>query len=222
MDPLNGLINTELGFFLYWARRYDDAIEQIQKTLELDPIMHGAHTVLGWSLIWKGNNDRARAEFQKAMTLNNLPWYLSSLGYAYAAAGDQAKAEQVLRQLEDLSKQRYVSPANLAAIHLGFGDKTKALDWLEKAYEDLDPMLWWNQDQLCDSVRNEPRFQAIMEKVDRLKAAGSPRLGRENPSDRQARNAYQKRDSNYLFVIKVDPMLDDLRGDPRYEAWCKR
>ena len=108
------------------------------------------------------------------MTLDDLPWYLSSLGYAYAVAGDRANAEQVLRQLEDLSKQRYVSPANLAAIYLGFGDKTKALDWLEKAYQDLDPMLWWNQDQLYDSVRSEPRFQAIMQKVDRMKAGATP------------------------------------------------
>jgi hypothetical protein len=45
-----------------------------------------------------------------------------------------------------------------------------ALEFLE----DLDPMLWWNQDQLYDSVRNEPRFQAIMQKVDRMKAGAKP------------------------------------------------
>jgi adenylate cyclase len=174
LDPLNGLINTELGFFLYWARRYDDAIEQIHKTLELDPNNAWAHTVLGWSSIWKGNNAKARAEFEKATTLNDLPWYSGSLGYAYASAGDRAKAEQILHKLEELSKQRYVSPAVRATIYLGMGDKTKALDWIEKAYQDLDPMLWWNQDQLYDSVRNEPRFQAIMQNVDRMKAGTTP------------------------------------------------
>ncbi len=174
LDPLNALINTELGFFNYWARRYDEAIEQIGKTLELDPNLAWAHTVLGWSLIWKGDVNRARAEFEKAVSLDDLPWYVSSIGYTYAAAGDRAKAEKILRDLEELSKKRYVSPANLAAIHLGLGEKAKALDWLEKAYEDLDPMLWWNQDQLYDSVRNEPRFQAIMQKVDRMKAGATP------------------------------------------------
>src|SRR5438552_3059018 len=159
LDPLNGLINTELGFFLYWARRYDEAIGQIQKTLELDPNNAWAHTVLGWSLIWKGNTDRARAEFHKATTLDDLPWYKGSLGYAYAVAGDHPKAEQILRELDELSKQRYVSPAIRATVYLGMRDKSKALDWLEKAYADLDPMLWWNQDQLYDSVRKEPRFQ---------------------------------------------------------------
>jgi adenylate cyclase len=174
LDPLNGLINTELGFFLYWARRYDDAIEQIHRTLELDPNNAWAHTVLGWCLIEKGNNAKARAEFEKATSLDDLPWYIGSLGYAYAIAGDSAKAEQILHKLEELSKQRYVSPAVRATVYLGMGDKTKALDWIEKAYQDLDPMLWWNQDQLYDSVRNEPRFQAIMQKVDRMKAGTKP------------------------------------------------
>ena len=174
LDPLNGLVNTELGFFLYWARRYDDAIEQIHKTLELDPNNAWAHTVLGWSSIWKGNNAKARGEFEKATTLDDLPWYIGSLGYTYASAGDRAKAEQILHKLEELSKQRYVSPAVHATVYLGMGNKTKALDWIEKAYQDLDPMLWWNQDQLYDSVRNEPRFQAIMKKVDRMKAGAKP------------------------------------------------
>ena len=39
------------------------------------------------------------AEFQKATTLDDLPWYIGSLGYAYAVAGDRAKAEQILREL---------------------------------------------------------------------------------------------------------------------------
>jgi len=115
--------------------------------------------------------DEARAEFQKATTLDDLPWYISSLGYACAAKGDRAKAEQILQDLEELSKQRYVSPANRAAVYLGLGEKEKALDWLEKAYEDRDPIFWWiDGDQLYDSVRNEPRFQALVQKIDRTKA----------------------------------------------------
>ena len=71
-----------------------------------------------------------------------------------------------LHDLEDLSKQRYVSPANRASVYLGLGENEKALDWLEKAYEDRDPIFWWiNGDQLYDSVRNEPRFQVLLKKV---------------------------------------------------------
>jgi len=171
LDPLSTFLNTDLAFFLNWARRYDDAITQIRKTLELDSNNGFAHSVLGWCLIWKGSKADARAEFQKATTLDDLPWYVGSLGYACAVSGDHAKAEQVLHQLEELAKQRYVSPANRASVYLGLGENEKALDWLEKAYEDRDPIFWWiNGDQLYDSVRHAPRFEALVQKVVRTKA----------------------------------------------------
>ncbi len=171
LDPLNTFLNTDLAFFLYWARRYEDATTQIRKTLELDPNNGFAHSILGWCLIAKGYKTEATTEFQKATTLDDLPWYVSSVGYAYAVSGDRAKAEQVLRELDELAKQRYVSPANRAAVYLGLGEDEKALDWLEKAYEDRDPIFWWiNGDQLYDSVRNEPRFEALVQKVDKTKA----------------------------------------------------
>ncbi|HKP36435.1 MAG TPA: adenylate/guanylate cyclase domain-containing protein [Pyrinomonadaceae bacterium] len=165
LDPLNTFLNTDLAFFLYWARRYDDATTQIRKTLELDPNNGFAHSILGWCLIWKGFKAEARAEFQKATTLDDLPWYVSSVGYASAVLGDRAKAEKILRELDEIAKQRYVSPANRAAVYLGLGDKEKALDWIEKAWEDRDPIFWWIQDQLYDSVRNEPRFQEVLRKT---------------------------------------------------------
>jgi len=171
LDPLNPFLNTNLAFFFYWARRFDEATTQIRKTLELDPNNAFAHSILGWCLIAKGNKAEATAEFEKAATLDDLPWYVSSVGYAYAVSGDRAKAEQVLRDLEELAKQRYVSPANRAAVYLGLGEKEQALDWLEKAYEDRDPIFWWiDGDQLYDSLRSAPRFEGLVQKVDRTKA----------------------------------------------------
>jgi adenylate cyclase len=166
LDPLNSLLNTDFAFFFYWARRYEEAITQIRKTLELDPNNGFAHSILGWCLIWKGSKADARAEFQTATKLDDLPWYVGSLGYACAVSGDRAKAEQVLRELEELAKQRYASPANRATVYLGLVENEKALDWLEKAYEDRDPIFWWIKgDQLYDSVRNEPRFKALLKKL---------------------------------------------------------
>src|SRR5438045_2032484 len=107
LDPLNTFLNTDLAFFLYWARRYDEATTQIRETLELDPNNAFGHSILGWCLIAQGNKAEARAEFEKATTLDDLPWYVSSLGYACVALGDRAKAEHILQDLEKLSKQRY-------------------------------------------------------------------------------------------------------------------
>jgi adenylate cyclase len=174
LDPLNTLLNTDLGFFYSWARRYDEAIAQLRKTLELDANNALAHHSLGWCLIWKGNVTEAKAEFQKATALDDLPWYVGSLGYVYAVIGDRAKAEQTLQDLDEVAKKQYVSPGAPLSVYLGLGEKAKALDWFEKAYDDQDPALWWSSGQLFDSIRNEPRFQVMIKKVDRMKAEATP------------------------------------------------
>ncbi len=174
LDPLNILFNTDLGFFLHWARRYDEGIVQLRKTLELDASNPLARQTLGWCLHWKGKTAEALAEFQKAAALDDLPWYKGSLGYTYAASGDRAKAEQILRDLDEMAKTQYVSPASRASVYLGLGKKAKALDWIEKAYEDLDPLWWWNADQLYDSIRDEPRFQAALQKIASLHEGTKP------------------------------------------------
>jgi adenylate cyclase len=172
LDPLNSLMNTDLAFFYYWARRYDEATAQGRSTLDLDPNNAFAHSVLGWCLIWQGKIKEARAEFERATRLDDLPWYRGSLGYTDAALGDRAQAGQILRELEDLSKKRYVSPSNVATVYLGLGEKEKAVDWLGKALDDRDPVLWWIQsDQLYDSVRETPRFQGLMHKLSELEKA---------------------------------------------------
>jgi tetratricopeptide (TPR) repeat protein len=166
LDPLNPFFQMSLSFFLYWAGQYHDAIAQARKTLEMDPNSAIAHVLLGLSFLKKGDAAGAIAELQKAKVPNADAWYQGYLGYAYAISGDRAKAEQALRELEGLAKRQYVSPTALATIYLGLGNKEKCLDWLEKAYEEQDSACWYLKiDQIYDSVRNEPRFQALVQEV---------------------------------------------------------
>jgi adenylate cyclase len=166
LDPLNPFFQMSLSFYQYWARQYDDAIAQARKTLEMDPNSAITHVLLGLSLLKKGDTAGAIAEFQKAKAPNPGAWYQGYLGYAYGVSGDRAKAEQALRELEELAKQQYVSPIAFATIYLGLGQKEKCLDWLEKAYEQQDSACWYLKiDQIYGSVRNEPRFQALLQKV---------------------------------------------------------
>ena len=114
----------------------------------------------------KGDTADAIAEFQKGKLLDPDPEYDVYLGCAYVAAGDRTKAEQVLRDLEDLAKQRYISPGLRVRLHLKLGERDKALDWLEKCYEEQDGACWnLKIDPLYDPVRNEPRFQVLLKKV---------------------------------------------------------
>jgi serine/threonine-protein kinase len=166
LDPLNPFFQMSLSFYQYWARQYDAAIAQARKTLAMDPNSAISHVLLGLSFLKKGETVGAIAELQKSKAPDPGAWYQGFLGYAYAISGDRAKAEQALRELEDLAKQQYVSPTVFATIYLGLGEKEKVLDWLEKAYEQQDSACWYLKiDQIYDSVRNEPRFQALVKRI---------------------------------------------------------
>src|SRR6266496_4096148 len=166
LDPLNSFFQSALAYFLYHARRYDDAIVQIKKTLQLDPASTLGRHLLGCCLLWKGDTPGAIAEFQRSKIVVTGAWYQGLLGYAYAISGDRPKAEQMLRELEEMAKRQYVSSTAFAMIYLGLGEKEKALDWLDKSYQDQESACWYlTVEPIYDSVRKEPRFQAILKKI---------------------------------------------------------
>jgi serine/threonine-protein kinase len=166
LDPLNPFFQMSLSFYQYWARQYDDAIAQARKTLAMDPNSAISHVLVGLSFLKKGDTAGAIAELQKSKVPDPGAWYQGFLGYAYAISGERAKAEVVLRELEQLAKRQYVSPTVFATIYLGLGQKEKCLAWLEKSYEQQDSACWYLKiDQIYDSVRNEPRFQTLVQKV---------------------------------------------------------
>jgi adenylate cyclase len=166
LDPLNSFFQAALAYFLYHARRYDDAAVQIRRTLELDSTSTLARHLLGCCLLWKGDTAGAIAEFQRSKIMVTGAWYQGLLGYAYAISGDRPNAEHMLRELEEMAKRRYVNSTAFADIYLGLGEKEKALDWLEIAYGNQESACWYLKvDPIYDSVRNEPRFQAILKKI---------------------------------------------------------
>ena len=166
LDSLSPLMICNLGFYLYGARRFDEAIVQFRKTLALDPNFASAHWGLGGSLVWKGDPVSALVEMRKAQSLDPNPFFMGGFGYALAVSGDRTKAEQILRDLEVMAKQRYVTPAARMIVYMGLGDKEKALDWLEICYAERDVICCLLKvDPVYDSLRDEPRFRAVLKKV---------------------------------------------------------
>jgi len=165
LDPLSLANNHALGLGFLFARQYDQAIEQYQKTLELDPNFIFAHLYIGLSYAQKSMHKEAIAELEKAVAIspgNTL--LISGLGYAYAAAGRRLEAQKVLDQLTDLSKQKYVSAVFRANIYVGLGEKDKAFEWLEKAYEDHSIYLV-KVDPTFDPLRSDPRFADLLRRM---------------------------------------------------------
>jgi tetratricopeptide (TPR) repeat protein len=94
------------------------------------------------------------------------PKLLSALGHAYAVSGERDKANQILTELREASRQRYVNPYLLAVIYLGLGDKDQAFVWLDKAFQDRSSFLiWLKVEPQFDSLRDDPRFQDLLRRV---------------------------------------------------------
>jgi len=95
-----------------------------------------------------------------------MPLGLAALGHTYAAAGRRVDAEKALGELLELAKQRYVSPASIAAIYGALGDRDQAFAWLDKADQAHDGILVrLKVDYRFDSLRSDPRFGKLLMRV---------------------------------------------------------
>jgi tetratricopeptide (TPR) repeat protein len=113
-----------------------------------------------------GDFSDAIRRLQKATRSDISPGGIGILGYAYGRSGDRAKAQDTLRELERMSKRQYISPVWIARVYIGLGEKQRALDELEKAYNVRSQWLCWLKiDRANDSIRSEPRFVALLKKV---------------------------------------------------------
>src|SRR6266536_3494463 len=106
-----------------------------------------------------GRFDVALTEVNKALSLEGNTRAIAILGYAYALAGRRDEARKVLGQLEELSKRKYVPPFFITIVDIGLGDKDRAFEWLEKAYQERSSQLVNLKVQPAyDPLRADPRF----------------------------------------------------------------
>ena len=167
LDPLSLIINADLGSTFMMARRYDQAIAQLQRALTLDNKFGYALWNLGEALYLKGNTAAAIAKYEEAQSLDDDPQIVGLLGRAYADAGQKDKAMELIGELEARTKQQFVRGYLIALIYIGLGDKTKAIDYLEREYLNHDNIdtAWIRADPMLDPLRGDPRFEALAEKI---------------------------------------------------------
>ena len=169
LEPLSLTINFELGLAFYFDREYDQAIEQFQKTLELDKGFPAPNAFLPAAYEQKGMYSEAIAEFKKA---NPLPpggegtLLKAGLGHVYAITGKKPEAMALLEELKQVSANQYVPGTSSALIYAGLGDKDKAFAELEKGYEQRAFQLQWIKvDPRWDSLRSDPRFHDLLRRM---------------------------------------------------------
>jgi TolB-like protein/Tfp pilus assembly protein PilF len=137
LDPFSLSISVHRGYLLANARRYDEASEQLRRVIAMDPNHYQAYWFLGHIYAFNGQLDEAVAASEKAVSLSGrTPSALGMLGLVYGLAGRRGEATKVLNELLELNESRYVTPAALAFVYIGLGDRDQAFVWLEKAYQE--------------------------------------------------------------------------------------
>jgi serine/threonine protein kinase len=167
LEPLEPAPSTHVGWALHFARRFDESIEEIRSVIASDPEFSLPYMVLAGNFLAKEKSSEAIEASKKFVELTaGSVIALAFLGMAYGLAGMKEEAFKILEQQDELTKDRYVGPIFRAVVWTGLGEKNKALDYLEKAYEERDSfMAWLKVWPVFDSLRAEPRFQAMLKKM---------------------------------------------------------
>jgi len=149
------------------AGRYPEAARGAARTLEFDPDHERALATRGWALFKQGMMDEGLSDLERAVVLTpgNTQW-LAQLGQAYALAGKVDRARDVLRQLEERARETYVSPYHLAYVYTGLGEPERAMDLLERAFEQRAGAIYGIKGSfLFAPLRTHPRFQALLARL---------------------------------------------------------
>ncbi len=167
LDPLSLIINVAIGWAYYHGRQYDEAVAQLLRTSELDPNYPMTCWILGLVYRKTARYDLAIGAGEKAVNLSGgSPLMRAALAQTFATAGAAQEAIQILDELQQLAKERYVVPHFFAGIYVGLGDHDRALEYLEKSYaEHCHWLIYLHIDPSMDDLRNDRRFQDLLRRV---------------------------------------------------------
>jgi tetratricopeptide (TPR) repeat protein len=167
LDPLSLIINVAVGWALYFARRYDEAIEQLRRTVDLDPNYAVTYWILGLLLRKTGSYDLAITEGEKGVKLSDgSPLMRAALAHTLGTAGRTKEALGMLDDLTELAKQKYVAPYFFAGIYIGLGENDRAIECLEKCYEEHSHwLIYLHIDPSMDGLRDNQDFQGLLRRI---------------------------------------------------------
>ena len=167
MDPLSVIFRTDVGRVHYFQCHYDEAIQNYQAAIEIDPHFFFVYLLLAQACLQKGMFKPAFTALKTANELTGDSAFAQArLAQGFAFATKRDKAQDLLQRLQARSGRDYVSAYDLALVHVGLGERDEALSLLEHALEqrsiwmgylDVEPQL--------DAVRNDTRFEHLRNSV---------------------------------------------------------
>jgi tetratricopeptide (TPR) repeat protein len=156
-----------VGWRFYFARQYDQQLEEFRKLHNLDPNYFTVHWGLGHAYLGKGMYKEAVAEFQKWLELTGgLPFAYADLRCAYVKEGQRDQALQVLQALKRRPQESGAYLISFAWFYSCLGEKDQAFEWLERAYvARVGVLVYLKVAPLYDGLRSDPRFAALVKKM---------------------------------------------------------
>ncbi len=166
LDPISPMRRGFFGLLFYRARRYDECIAQCERALEFDPNYANAFWFMALSLEQKGQLTESIAKLEKAVSLSaGGTHYRALLGRAYALAGAEMKAQNIVDELKTLSQRTYVSPFDIAVVYVGLGDLNSTFQWLEEAYQQRVFRTIELTLPMFDNLRSDWRWQDLVRRI---------------------------------------------------------
>lgn len=168
LDPLSLIIQTDVAGYFYITRQYDQAIQQSNKIIELNPTFAFAYAFLWIALEQKGEKEKAVETLLKSLPIwgvsNNV---IEKRKEAYAKTGVKGYWQRNLEEINDATKKNNSTAFDKAMVCYRVGDKDKAIEWLQKSYEARERWLInIKHDPQWDDIRNDPRFTELVKKID--------------------------------------------------------
>ena len=169
LDPLSPVIRYNVGQTLLWNGRHAAAAEQFREALSLDSTFTPARGQLAFAYAAQRRYRDALEQFRRVVGSRGAEASaadLAQLGYGYAAAGQRDSAVAILARLRSRAERGYVSPALVALVYVGLGDRDNAMLYLERAFRRHDPdVQGFIAAPMLDPLRADPRFVRLREQM---------------------------------------------------------
>jgi len=165
LDPLSLIIAADNGAILYFARRYDQAIDRLRAVHAVDRTLSRTQLLVA---VYAEDRmfDQALAEEERWRPIVAAPIHWSTLAYVYGRAGRTAEARHAIQELLRVSEREPLQARVFAWSYAGVGDTAQTLAWLEKAYaEHSGEMVSLKVSPAYDFLREDPRFKRLLGRV---------------------------------------------------------
>jgi adenylate cyclase len=166
LDPFSSIIAVNKARILLWAGRREEALGEFRLALKLNPEFAFGHAAFGTALVSTSSVKEGTSEIEKALTLwKDNVWMKAQRAYAYMAADMKSGAERILRELGEMSREKYVPETVIASVHAVLGEKDEALELLNKAVQENTGQIVLLHEPMFDGLRTDPRFKALLERI---------------------------------------------------------